>query len=155
MPDGTSFFSAPRTNNRFDVGERNICKQLTSRRHAAFPPKYARALSVTGRSPWASSGSPNCPHIIINWTFVIAGTERPTVLPYSRHHGSAKENPGRAQKGGDCRTRAPWLRRSRQDTGANQTNAQAPSYEAKITSDPNLKARPVKSGDNSHLVARF
>jgi hypothetical protein len=27
--------------------------------------------------------------------------------------------------------------------------------EAKITSNPNLKARAVKSGDNSHLVARF
>jgi hypothetical protein len=51
MPDGTGFFSAPRANNRFDVGEWNICKQLTSRRHPAFPPKYARALSVTGRPP--------------------------------------------------------------------------------------------------------
>jgi hypothetical protein len=46
----------------------------------------------------------SCPHIIKNWTFVIAGTERPSELPYSQHHGSAEENPGRAQKGGDCRT---------------------------------------------------
>src|SRR5262245_27636202 len=51
MPDGTGVFSAPRASNRFDVGEWNICKQLTSRRHPAFPPKYARALSVTGRPP--------------------------------------------------------------------------------------------------------
>src|SRR5215468_944101 len=118
MPNGSGFFSAPRADNRFDVW--NICKRLTSRRHPAFPPKYARALSVTGRSPLSDFRQSERPHIIINWIFVIASTERPTVLPYSRHHGSAKENPGRAQKGGDRRTRAPWLRRSRQDPGTNQ-----------------------------------
>src|SRR5262245_31063921 len=88
-----------------------------------FPPKYARALSVTGRSPLSDFRQSERPHIIINWIFVIASTERATVPSLSPDHGCAKKKPGRAQKGSDCRTRAPWLRRSRQDPGKNQANA--------------------------------
>jgi len=48
MPDGTSFFSTPRTNNWFYVGEWNICKQLTSRRHPTSP--KVREGSISHRS---------------------------------------------------------------------------------------------------------
>src|SRR5262245_40814696 len=66
MPDGTGFFSAPRANNRFDVGEWNICKQLTSRRHPVFPPRYARALSVTGCPPLSDFRQSENPALILS-----------------------------------------------------------------------------------------
>jgi hypothetical protein len=57
MPDGMGFFSATRASNRFDVGEWNICKQLTSRRHRGLPQSTRRLYQSRSPAPWAPSGS--------------------------------------------------------------------------------------------------
>ena len=41
MPDGTGFFSAPQANNRFDVGEWNICNRRRTGIVLFRIPKYS------------------------------------------------------------------------------------------------------------------
>ena len=101
MPDGTGFFSAPPANNRFDVGEWNICKQLTSRRHPAFPQSTRGLYQSPVARPLSAFRQSDNPALILskNWTLVIAVTERPTELPYSQPSWLRERKPRKSSKG--------------------------------------------------------
>lgn len=90
MPDGMGFLSATCARNWFDVGQRNISKWLTSRRHRALPKARDRS-SISHRPPAPRPPSGNT--IILPayfergqnkiGLFVMPSTERADTGPYS------------------------------------------------------------------------